>query len=127
VLVALLGGRLGPVVETSPHPRESLGLSVRGLMDRGICLCEMACCGEIGWGTVFVSDKEESRGRSDGRDVSHGIVMRSYCCLQKRDGKTSAREDRGKGKRPSSLGKFPGRPLSGPRGGVGRSREAILF
>jgi hypothetical protein len=35
VLVALLGGRLGPVVETSPHSHETLGLSVRGYMDWG--------------------------------------------------------------------------------------------
>jgi hypothetical protein len=33
VLVALLGGRLGPVVETSPHSHQTLGLSVRGHMD----------------------------------------------------------------------------------------------
>ena len=40
VLVALLGGRLGPVVETSPDSHETLGLSVRGHMDWGISLGE---------------------------------------------------------------------------------------
>jgi hypothetical protein len=38
VLVVLLGGRLGPVVETSPYSHETLGLSVRRCMDRRISL-----------------------------------------------------------------------------------------
>jgi hypothetical protein len=33
VLVALLGGKLGPTVETSPHTHDTLGLSLRGYAD----------------------------------------------------------------------------------------------
>jgi hypothetical protein len=40
VLVALLVGRLGPVIETSPRSHETLGLNVRGHMDWGISLGE---------------------------------------------------------------------------------------
>ena len=38
VLAAVLGGRLGRVVETSPHSHETLGLSVRRCMDWRISL-----------------------------------------------------------------------------------------
>ncbi len=40
VLVALLDGRLGPVIETSPRSHETLGLSVRGYKDWGISFGE---------------------------------------------------------------------------------------
>ena len=66
MLLALLGGRLGPVIETSPDSHETLGLSVRGCLDWESLLVNGVLRSDLMSHRIRNDIDFKSRARSDG-------------------------------------------------------------